>query len=148
MKIRCLACRASFELEADRLNKYGSMVRCLKCSYIFMVYPPDYCGSPVTQDTNIDQSILNDLLKMQHVPGARISLNEFSVEGRNAMVETRCSMEDFEDEEDSASDADDTEYADLPDLSELEKMIDWEDLNDQPAKSDHHSNDTRGLDLT
>jgi hypothetical protein len=114
-----------------------------------MIYPPDLSGSPITQDTNIDQSILAELLEMQDAPGARVTGNEFSEEGCNAMVNDIRSTGDFE-EEDSESDAEETEYADLPDLSELEKMIDWDDikdLNDQPANSNRNDQDTQELDL-
>jgi len=149
MKVRCVACQTAFQLETDQVNITGSMVRCLKCSYIFMVYPPDYCGSPVTQDTNIDQSILDDLLEMQDDPRAQVFINEISEEGGNAMVDNKRAMGDFG-EEDSESDTNDTEYADLPDLSELEKMIDWgdiKDLDDPPAKSNQNYDDTRDLDI-
>jgi len=114
-----------------------------------MVYPPDYGGSPVTQETNIDQSILADLLELQDDPRAQVFNYEISEEGGNAMVDNKSSMGDFG-EEDSDSDTNDTEYADLPDLSELEKMIDWgdiKDLDDPPAKSNQNYDDTRDLDI-
>ena len=122
------------------------MVRCFMCGYIFMVYPPDNSGLPVTEDTNIDQSILDDLFEMQNDPGAKISFFEFSEEGHSAMDDNSRSVGDFEDQ-DSGSAPDETKYADLPDLSELEKMIDWDDIkdiDDPPAKSNQDYDDTQG----
>ncbi len=107
------------------------------CSYIFMIFPPDCYGKPVTQDTNIDQSILTDLFEMQNDPPARLSIGKLSEDGATAMDGPNMSGEDFGDEN-SSSVPDEAEYADLPDLSELEKMIDWDDTNDldePPAKS-------------
>ena len=51
MKLSCVECHTEFQLDPDRINESGSMVRCLKCSYIFTVYPPNIYGSAVTQDT-------------------------------------------------------------------------------------------------
>ena len=116
------------------------------CNYIFMICLPDYYGLPVTQDTNIDQSILDDLLERQNDPRICVSINEFSEEGHIAMVDNHMSVRNSGDE-DSDSTLDETEYADLPDLSELEKMIDWDDikdLDDPPAKSNQDYNDTPG----
>jgi len=113
------------------------------CGYIFMVYPPDNSGLPVTEDTNIDQSILNDLFEMQNDPGAKMSFCEFSEEGHGAMVDNSRSVGDFVDQ-DSGSAPDETKYADLPDLSELETMIDWDDNKDHddpPAKINQDCND-------
>ena len=149
MKIRCVACQILFQLETDLININGSMVKCLKCSYIFMVYPPDYCGSPVTEDTNIDQSILEDLLSMQNDPGAQMPISNFCEEGHIALVDDIRPIGDFG-EKISDSNTDNTKYANLPDLAELEKMIDWDDLNDfddPPTKSNQNYNDTQGLDI-
>ena len=146
LKIRCVACQTALVLEADQIKVNGSMVRCLMCSYIFMVFPPDCYGKPVTQDTNIDQSILADLFEMQNDPPARLSIGKLPEEGPSAMVEPNMSGEGSGDEN-SSSVPDETEYADLPDLSELEEMIDWDDANDleeSPAKSSQDYNDPQG----
>jgi len=119
----------------------------LICSYIFTIYPPDVYGLPVTQDTNIDQSILADLFKMQKDPRAQVSIRKLSQEGFNAMVDTNMSSK-YPGDEESGSALEDTEYVDLPDLSELEKMIDWDDIKDSddpPAKSNQDYNDPQGL---
>jgi hypothetical protein len=114
-----------------------------------MVYPPDIYGSPVTQDTKIDQSILNELIKLQGNSEADIPLYEISPERHNAMIEDIRSMENIK-EDDSESDGDNFDYADLPDLSELEEMIDWDDINDTddlPARPDHKQADPPDLDV-
>ena len=146
MIVRCVACQTAFQLESDQINANESLVRCLMCNYIFMICLPDYYELPVTQDTNIDQSILDDLLERQNDPRIRVSVNEFSEEGHIAMVDNNMSVGNSGNE-DSDSTLDETEYADLPDLSELEKMIDWDDikdLDDPPAKSNQDYNDTPG----
>ena len=146
MKIRCVACQTALELEADQIDVNGSMVRCLMCSYIFMIFPPDCYGKPVTQDTNIDQSILDDLYKMQNNPKAHLSMGKLSEEGTSAMVDQNMSGKNFKDKTSNAA-PDETDYADLPDLSELEKMIDWDDTNDldePPAKSNQNDHDPPG----
>jgi predicted Zn finger-like uncharacterized protein len=146
LKIHCIACQTALELEADQISVNGSMVRCLMCCYIFMIFPPDCYGKPVTQDTNIDQSILDDLFEMQNGPKAQLSVGKLSEEGTSAMVDLIMSGEDFGDDN-SSSVPDESEYADLPDLSELEKMIDWDDTNDldeTPAKSNQDNNDPQG----
>lgn len=117
------------------------------CSYIFTIYPPDVYGLPVTQDTNIDQSILADIFEMQKDPRAQVSIRKLSEEGFNAMVDNNMSGGDPGDEE-SSSALEETGYADLPDLSELEKMIDWDDikdLDDPPARSNQIYNDPQGF---
>jgi len=107
------------------------------CSYIFMIFPPDCYGKPVTQDTNIEQSILADLFEMQNDPPAQLSIGKQAEEGPTAMDDPRVSGENSG-HENSSPVPDETEYADLPDLSELEQMIDWDDITDldePPAKS-------------
>lgn len=149
MEIHCVSCQTPFRLETDRINRNGSMVRCLKCRYIFMVYPPDICGSPVTQETNIDQSILGELLEMQNAPGSCLPIIGFRGGGRNAPAGEKDPMETVG-TGDSDSNSDDAEYAELPDLSELEKMIDWDDikdLDDTVANSRHTRNGSQGLDI-
>jgi hypothetical protein len=137
-------------VEADQIKVTGLMVRCLMCGYIFMIYPPDNSGLPVTEDTNIDQSILDDLFEMQNDPAARISISGFSEEGHSAKADNNKSVGDIGDQ-DSGLAPDEAEYADLPDLSELEKMIDWDDikdLDDPPAKFNQDYNDPKGVPTT
>ena len=116
------------------------------CSYIFMIFPPDCYGKPVTQDTNIDQSILDDLLELQNETKAQLSMGKLREEEPTAMIEPKMPGEDFGNEN-AVFVSDETEYAELPDLSELENMIDWDDINDHdepPAKSEPDRNDPRG----
>ena len=146
MEIRCIACQTTLQLEAGPINENGSMVRCLMCSYIFMVFPPDCYGKPVIQETNIDQSILDDLIEMQNQTGNHLSIGKIPEQRSTAMVDPNMVENDFGDEN-SASVTDETEYADLPDLSELENMIDWDDDNDldeSPAKSNLGNSDAQG----
>ncbi len=151
MKSNCVACHAEFRIDPDRINVNGSMVRCLKCGYIFMVYPPDFYGSPVIQDTNIEQAILDELLEMQDQSVDRISGQKLSDECHLAVVDTINPIQN--NGEDLHSE--DAEYAELPDLSELEKMIDWDDddidekndLEASPVKSNYNPNDTQELDI-
>ena len=144
MKISCVACHHSFQVAAQKLDVNGSMVRCLECNYIFMVYPPKYSGSPVTQDTNIEQSILDDLLEMQTEQAAWEPADDISKQDRNKVDN------EFGPVGNPDSGADDTEYAELPDLSEYENMIDWDDINDSDdsiPKSNPNANDTQNLDI-
>ena len=150
MKLSCVACQAEFRLDPDRIDVNGSMVRCMKCSYIFMVYPPDYYGSPVVQDTKIEQAILNELLKMQQKRSDRVSGRIFSDEGHFARVDNINSLENKREEE---LNSDGAEYAELPDLSEMEKMIEWDDIDDLsaldvwPDKSKFNPAETQELDI-
>ncbi len=127
MKICCVACQIAFLLRTAQLSSGGSMVRCPMCGYIFVVYAPDIFESPITQDTNIDQSILDDLLEMQKKSGGRPAPHEDPTAGGSETVDNLNSLE-------SAAGRDsvinNSHYADLPDLSELEKTIEWDEIND------------------
>ena len=148
MKICCVECQTKFQIDPERINNNGSMVRCSQCSYIFMVYPPDYYGSPVIQDTNIEQEILDELYEMQDEPeGGLSSIDKTAGESKVIIVDNDKQMENAKVKDLNPKDA---EYAELPDLSELEKTIDWSDINDfedSPAKSSHNYNDTQELDI-
>ena len=147
MKLSCVECHTEFQLDPDRINESGSMVRCLKCSYIFTVYPPDIYGSAVTQDTNIEQEILDDLFEMQKNSPSLVSQEEPSSALTAAMPENIKSRDNVKEEDLNPNDA---YYAELPDLSELEKMIDWSDINDldeSPATSKYNYDDTQELDI-
>ena len=150
MKARCVACHAEFRLDPDQIGVNGSMVRCSKCRYIFMVYPPDFYGSPVIQDTNIEQTILDELLEMQNQSLNRVSDKKRFDECHLAMVDDINPIENDREEELLSETA---ECAELPDLSELEKMIDWDDIDDvndlevSPAKPNYNPNETQELDI-
>ena len=147
MKLCCVECHTEFQLDPNRINENGSMVRCLKCSYIFTVYPPDINGSAVTQDTNIEQEILDDLFEMQKNSPSLISDEEPSSTLTAAMPENIDSRENIKEGDLNPNDA---YYAELPDLSELEKTIDWSDINDldeSPAASNYSYDDTQELDI-
>jgi hypothetical protein len=115
-----------------------------------MVYPPDYYGSPVVQDTNIEQAILDELLKMQEKRSGRISGQKISDECHFARVDNINPIENNR-EKDLIPDG--AEYSELPDLSELEKMIEWDDMDDindlgfSPDKSQYNPNETQELDI-
>ncbi|MBW1753906.1 MAG: zinc-ribbon domain-containing protein [Deltaproteobacteria bacterium] len=48
MIVSCEQCNASFNLNESLLKPLGSMVRCSKCSSVFMAYPPAAQDEPVT----------------------------------------------------------------------------------------------------
>lgn len=132
MKITCIACQTEFHHSIDRIDPNGSMVRCRMCNYIFMVFQnADVLESLVTQETNIDQAILNDLLEMRDGSGTLVSANDLSEESCSSMFEN-IKRPDVLAEENPAEKINEMDYADLPDLSDLEKMIDWDDL-DEPG---------------
>ena len=150
MKSNCVACQAEFQLDPDQINVNGSMVRCLKCRYIFMVYPPDYYGSPVVQDTNIEQAILDELLKMQEELTDRVSGQKISDECHFATVDN---INPIGNQREEDLNPDGAEYSELPDLSQLEKMIEWDDIDDindldvSSGKSKYNPNETQELDI-
>ena len=130
MKIPCISCQSIFQLDTSLIQPTGSLVKCSKCGFIFIVHPSDFEGQPITQDTNIDQSVLFDLFNMQHVRKAKFTIDEISDELDDYEVESLMSIEDFDEEVANVEYEDDIEYADLPDLSEFEDMIDWGDSKD------------------
>ena len=132
MKIPCINCNSVFRLDTSRINPTGSLVRCSKCRFIFIVHPQEFNEQPKTQDTNIDQSILDDLFSMEHAPRTQLPLNEISEEWNNLFEQGILTINDFDEEvaEESDSSTIDNECTDLPDLSEYENMIDWEDNED------------------
>ena len=110
-------------------------------TFIFIVHPPDFDGQPITQNTNIDQSILFDLFNMQHVRKTKVAIDEIYEESDDDEVESLMSIEDFDEEvaeaenEEAHSNNEGVEYADLPDLSEYENMINWGDDADSKEPS-------------
>ena len=131
MKIPCISCHHKFHLENSIVKPTGTLVKCSKCDFIFIVHPSDYDGNPTIQDTNIDQSILLDLFNMQHVRKTVVTIDEVTEESDGYEVESLISIEDFDEEaaevedEEPDSSLEGVEYADLPDLSEYENMINW-----------------------
>ena len=132
MKIPCVNCNSIFRLDSSRINPTGSLVRCTKCRFIFIVHPQEFNEQPRTQNTNIDQSILDDLFNMEYKPRTRLPLNEISEEWNNLLEQGVLTINDFDEQvaEESDSSTADNECTDLPDLSEYENMIDWEDNED------------------
>jgi len=130
MKIPCVSCQSTFRLESNLVKPTGSLVRCSKCKYIFMVYPPAYDDKPITRDTNIDQSILFDLFNVERKNLAKDVFDQTSASINRHGVDEIGSIKDFEEEEDTDSATDIIECADLPDLSEYEDMIDWDESHD------------------
>ncbi len=142
MKIPCISCQSIFHLDNSVVKATGTLVKCSKCDFIFIVHPPDYDEQPITQDTNINQSILFDLFNMQHVRKTKVAIDEVSEETDDYEVESLMAIEDFDEEaadsedEEADSNEDGVEYVDLPDLSEYENMINWGDDKDSAEPSE------------
>ena len=130
MQIPCVSCQSLFRFNSDLVKPTGSLVKCSKCKYIFMVYPPTFNDEPILQDTNIDQSILFDLFKVEQKDWAKEVFDQTSAMMNSHRVDEIASIEDFEEEEEYPDVAGKTEYPELPDISEYEKMIDWDDIPD------------------
>ena len=150
MKIPCVSCQSLFRLDSRLVKSTGSLVRCSKCKYIFMVYPPTFNNEPITKDTNIDQSILFDLLRVERKVRIKGALEENSEAMNHLEVDEIASIEDFEEEEPDLE-VEGIEHADLPDLAEYEKMIDWDDVPDPEDFTDSekkfYDGGTQSLDI-
>ena len=150
MKIPCVSCQSLFRLDSRLVKSTGSLVRCSKCRYIFMVYPPTFNNEPITKDTNIDQSILFDLLRVERKVRIKGALEENSEAMNHLEVDEIASIEDFEEEEPDLE-VESIEHADLPDLAEYEKMIDWDDVPDPEDFTDSekkfYDDGTQSLDI-
>jgi hypothetical protein len=94
-----------------------------------MVFRPSFAEDPIARDTNIDQSILNDLFSIRPKPPTELSADELFEEFDDYDVPSLTSIEDFGEEakKELKSNTEDTAFADLPDLSEHENLIDWGD---------------------
>ena len=66
MKISCVSRGSMFHLDDSHMKTTGSLVRCSKCHFIFMVNRLGFAEKPIAEDTNIDQSILADLYNTRH----------------------------------------------------------------------------------
>ena len=133
-----------FRLDNSLINPTGSLVRCSKCRFIFIVHPQEFNEQPKTQDTNIDQSILDDLFGMEQSTRTQLPLDEISEEWNYLFEQGVLTIKDFDEEVSEASDSNavDNECTDLPDLSKYENMIDWESNEDpeEPPVSQQPSN--------
>jgi len=129
MKITCISCGSMFYLDNSHVKFTGSLVRCSKCDFIFMVHQPGFTEEMIVEDTNIDQSILEDLFSMEHATRTELPFDDISEEWDKLLAEGVLSIENFDEEVAAESDSNtvDTECTDLPDLSEYESMLDWGD---------------------
>ena len=132
MKITCVSCQQRFPLDSNSIDAMGSLVRCTHCRFIFIVFPQDDFEPAMVQDTNIDQSILNTLFRMEHPPGATLPIDDISEEWNSLMAQGVLPIEDFGEEATAHYDLHelDSECGELPDLSEYEDMIDWGENTD------------------
>ena len=143
MKINCVACQQRFALDRNSINTMGSLVRCALCNFIFIVFPQDDFEQTVVQDTNIDQSILNALFRMENPPGTALPIDDIAEEWNSLMARGVLPIEDFDQEATGEYDLNelDAECGGLPDLSEYEAMIDWGDNADseKPPAATHQT---------
>lgn len=151
MQILCISCQSRFRLDRDLVEATGSLVRCSKCGYIFMVYPPATAAEPVLKETNIDQSILFDLFKVEQTAKDRGIITDTCKIFNINKVDEIASFRDFEEEEeDQDPEIEDNDLAELPDLSEYEEMIDWDNSPDEDDLTEHEKqfyNSTQDLDI-
>ena len=129
MEIPCVACQFLCELDNDYIKPTERLVRCPECDFIFMVHRPSFAEEPIAKDTNIDQSILNDLYSIRPKPQAELSTDELFEESDDYDVPSLTSIEDFGEEakKEYNFNTEDSAFADLPDLSEYENEIDLGD---------------------
>jgi len=94
-----------------------------------MVHRPSFAEEPITQDTDIDQSILNDLYSIRPKPQGELPVDELSEESDDYDVPSLTSVEDFGEAAKKEPDSytEDSRFADLPDLSAYENIINWGD---------------------
>jgi hypothetical protein len=137
MKITCVACEQRFPLDRNAINAMGSLIKCAECHFIFIVFPQDDFEQTVVQDTNIDQSILNTLFRMENPPGTVLPIDDISEEWNSLMAQGVLPIEDLDEEATAEYDLRelDAECGELPDLSEYEDMIDWDENTDSENPS-------------
>lgn|GEM_PF-1489755 len=134
MQIPCISCQSRFRLDSSLIKATGSLVRCTKCQYIFMVFPPSVENEPVVRDTNIAQSVLFDLFKVDQTAKDKGLLPDASKIFSSHRIDEIASINDFEEEEDDQdSEIEDIDLDELPELTEYEDMIDW----DEPPDAEH-----------
>lgn len=145
MKIPCVSCQFMCKIDNFLVNPTGSLVRCPECHFIFMVHRRGFAEEPIVQDTNIDQSILNDLYSIRPELQDELPVDEISEESDDYVVPSLISIEDLGEEAqvEPNSNIEEFRLADLPDLSEYENMIDWGDNTDSgepsPAKQQNNN---------
>ncbi len=146
MKIPCVSCHFMCKLDDSLVKPTGSLVRCSECHFIFMVHRSSFAEEPIAQDTNIDQSILNDLYSIRPELQDELPVDELFEESDDYVVQSLTSIEDFGEEAQVEPDSniEDFRLADLPDLSEYENIIDWGDNTNlgepSPAKQQNNNN--------
>lgn len=150
MQIPCISCQSRFRLVSNLVETTGSLVRCSKCGYIFMVYPPA-AAEPVLKETNIDQSILFDLFNVEQTAKDRGIVTDTSTIFNINKVDEIASFREFEEEQDVQDpEIEDIDLAELPDLSEYEDMIDWDNPSDEDDFTEYEKqfyNKTLDLDI-
>jgi len=151
MQIPCISCQSRFRLDSNLVEATGSLVRCSKCGYIFMVYPPATAAEPVLKETNIDQSILFDLFNVEQTAKDRGIITDTSTIFNINKVDEIAYFLEFEEEQDVQEPGiEDIDLAELPDLSEYEKMIDWDNPPDEDDFTEPETqfyNKTQDLDI-
>ena len=151
MQIPCISCQSRFRLDSCLVKKTGSLVRCSKCGYIFMVYPPASANVPIVKDTKIDQSILVELLEVEKIKRYQGILDQTYDKIKNQQFDEIASIKDFEKEgDDQDPEIEDSDLYELPDLTEYEDMIDWDDLPDESDHTGHEKqfyNNTQDLEV-
>ena len=127
MKTPCVSCQFMCKFDNNLLKPTGSLVRCPECHFIFMIHLPGFAEEPIAKDTNIDQSILDDLYRIRPKPPTELPVDELFEEYDDYVVQSLTSIEDFGEEakKETNSNIEDSRSTDLPDLSEYENMIDW-----------------------
>jgi len=97
-----------------------------------MVHRPGFAEAAIVQDTNIDQSILNDLYSIRPELQVGLPVDEQIEESDDYVVQSLTPIEDLGDEAKVEPDpnTEDLRSANLPDLSKYENMIDWGDNTD------------------
>jgi len=132
MNTPCVSCQFMCKLDNNLVNPTGSLVRCPECHFIFMVHRPGFAEAAIVQDTNIDQSILNDLYSIRPELQIGLPVDEQIEESDDYVVQSLTSIDELGDEAKVEPDpyTEDLHSANLPDLSKYEDMIDWGDKTD------------------
>jgi hypothetical protein len=116
-----------------------------------MVYPPTIVDEPVVKDTNIDQTILDELFGIEQIKRYQDVLDQTSDEINKHRYDENASYGNLEEEDnDQNPKVEDIDLAELPDLSQYEAMIDWDDLPDEGHLTDKEKqkhNSTQDLNI-
>jgi hypothetical protein len=95
MKMTCISCNSMSRIEGSIINPTGSLIRCTKCSFIFIVHSHGFNEQPKTQDTNIDQSLLDDIYCMEHAVSNDLPFHVINEEWNNFFTQGALSIDDF-----------------------------------------------------